>query len=141
MAKIQFRIEGHLENVALVGQAINTICTSVCSTSTAYQVEIAVVEICNNIIEHAYAQSSGMIDIALLLNGTELQLEFTDTGAAMPERLEAAPTLDFDPEKREELPEGGMGLFLIDTIMDSSETRRIQETNVLTVRKQLRTRQ
>ncbi|TAE23349.1 MAG: ATP-binding protein [Candidatus Kapaibacterium sp.] len=141
MATIQFRIKGHLENVALVGQAINTICTSVCSASTAYQVELAAVEICNNIIEHAYSKSYGNIDILLKLEGTELSLQFTDSGASMPETAQAPPQLDFDPLNRPDLPEGGMGLYLIETIMDSSDYQRLENKNILTVRKQLRTRQ
>jgi anti-sigma regulatory factor (Ser/Thr protein kinase) len=51
------------------------------------------------------------------------------------------PTLEFDANNLDKLPEGGMGLYLIDTIMDTREYTTSGNRNILTVTKQLRTRQ
>jgi serine/threonine-protein kinase RsbW len=141
MARIEFKIDGTFDNVRLVGQAINTICVNVCSTSTAYQIELATVEVCNNIIEHAYSDSSGEILVALELEDTHLTLRFRDSGIPVPEALFQAQAFEYDKSDLDNLPEGGMGLYLIHTIMDTREYSRIDNYNYLTVTKQLRTRQ
>lgn len=141
MPHIQFTINGQFENVALVGRAINTICTSVCSSATAYQIELATVEVCNNIVEHAYRSHEGLIEIDLTLQETLLELKFSDAGLAMERDLLTKPALEFNPDDLENVPEGGMGLYLIDTIMDSSSYSRIENTNVLVLTKQLNVRQ
>jgi serine/threonine-protein kinase RsbW len=140
MSRIEFKIDGTFDNVRLVGQAINTICVNVCSTSTAYQIELATVEVCNNIVEHAYNESAGEIFIELTLDESHLTLRFLDTGIPVPEALTQPPTFEFDADNLDKLPEGGMGLYLIETIMDTREYSRLNNQNILTVTKQLRTR-
>jgi serine/threonine-protein kinase RsbW len=141
MARIEFRIDGTFDNVRFVGQAINTICVNVCSTSTAYQIELASVEVCNNIIEHAYKDGSGEIHISLELEDTHLTLRFRDVGIPVPESLSQTQVFHYDKANIENLPEGGMGLYLIESIMDTREYSRIDNYNYLTLTKQLRTRQ
>lgn len=141
MAHIRFSIEGKFENVRLVGQAINTICVSVCSSATAYQVELATVEACNNIVEHAYETLEGSIDIDVRLLDTLLELCFIDSGLEMNSTAIFGKEFLYDPKDLDNLPEGGMGLYLIDTIMDSKEYKRENGKNYLFLTKQLKQKQ
>jgi serine/threonine-protein kinase RsbW len=140
MPRIRFTIDSHFENVRLVGQAINTICTSVCSTNTSYQVELATVEACNNIVEHAYNNQHGIIEIDVSLEDTLLELRLFDEGTPMTTPSKKPSEFSFNPNNIDDLPEGGMGLFLIDSIMDSSTYRREGNKNLLILTKQLNMR-
>jgi sigma-B regulation protein RsbU (phosphoserine phosphatase) len=76
-------------------------------------VELAISEICTNIIKHAYADTQGYINgcITLLENG--VQLDFYDNGDSFDPN--AVPQPQSDPH---ELVEGGYGLHIVRQIMD-----------------------
>ena len=50
--------------------------------------EIGVVELVNNIIEHAFAHASGSITVTCTPNRSYVTLDFSDAGAAMPTGLQ-----------------------------------------------------
>ena len=80
----------------------------------AYNVQLAVHEICTNIVGHGYSEhSSGRIKITLTLAKEPqiLIIDLHDTGRAVD--LSAIP----DPNL-EEAQEGGYGLFLVRQLMD-----------------------
>jgi serine/threonine-protein kinase RsbW len=79
-------------------------------------IELAVHEACVNIIEHAYGESAGQIEMTLTLteNPCRLEIWLRDTGKAGTLGALAAP----DPD---ELRERGYGLFLMNQLMDSVE--------------------
>jgi serine phosphatase RsbU (regulator of sigma subunit)/anti-sigma regulatory factor (Ser/Thr protein kinase) len=78
-----------------------------------YLIELAISEICTNIIKHAYANTEGNIDgrITLLNNG--MQLDFYDTGKSFDPNT--IPPPKSDPYQ---LEEGGYGLHIVRQIMD-----------------------
>lgn len=78
-----------------------------------YLIELAISEICTNIIKHAYASSSGNITgyVTLLSNG--IQLDFYDQGISFDPS--AVPQPKTDPQQ---LREGGYGLHIVRQIMD-----------------------
>jgi anti-sigma regulatory factor (Ser/Thr protein kinase) len=78
-----------------------------------YLIELAISEICTNIIKHAYAGKKGEIrgQVTLLNNGVELN--FYDHGASFDPN--SVPTPKADPQN---LSEGGYGLHIIRQIMD-----------------------
>ncbi|AOM84130.1 anti-sigma B factor RsbW [Salisediminibacterium beveridgei] len=87
-------------------------------------IKLAVAEACNNVVNHAYSQdgtTEGRNDIHLefTVYDDRVQLIVADRGGAV--------DLDFLKKKRgplnasqaiEDLKEGGLGLFLIETLMD-----------------------
>lgn len=79
-------------------------------------IELAVHEACVNIIEHAYRESAGSIEMTLTLSENPCQMEIwlRDTGKAGALEELAAPNPD-------ELRERGYGLFLMRQLMDSVE--------------------
>lgn len=78
-----------------------------------YLVELAISEICTNIIKHAYAELEGKVDgrITLLDNG--VQLDLYDTGASFDPNTIPPPQADLS-----RLKEGGYGLHIVRQIMD-----------------------
>ncbi len=78
-----------------------------------YLIELAISEICTNIIKHAYAGQEGEItgSITLLSNG--VQLDFYDFGAGFDPS--SVPQPNCDPHQ---LVEGGYGLHIVRQIMD-----------------------
>ena len=78
-----------------------------------YLIELAISEICTNIVKHAYAGLDGNIrgQVTLLNNG--VQLDFYDHGEGFDP--ESVPELKADPY---DLREGGYGLHIVRQIMD-----------------------
>jgi len=76
------------------------------------RVLVAVGEVCNNVIRHAYAGASGQpIAIALSVFPDRLIVDVEDEGVPYDPRGYAPPDLDT-------LPERGMGLFLVRQSVD-----------------------
>jgi serine/threonine-protein kinase RsbW len=73
---------------------------------------VAVGEICNNVIKHAYAGGSGQpIAIALSVYADRVAIEVEDWGVPYDPRRYTPPDLG-------SVPEGGMGLFLVHQSVD-----------------------
>ncbi|WP_425044412.1 ATP-binding protein [Primorskyibacter sp. S87] len=80
----------------------------------AVDIEIAVAEAINNVVEHAYAkQENGEIRISLHIATDSLSIALMDQGAPLPdERLPQGKPADLSGPLGT-LPEGGFGWFLI----------------------------
>jgi serine/threonine-protein kinase RsbW len=78
-----------------------------------YLIELAISEICTNIIKHAYAGKKGNISgqVTLLNNG--VALDFYDQGGSFDPNVVPEPSPD-----PHELNEGGYGLHIVRQIMD-----------------------
>lgn len=122
MSKIQLMIDSNLENVWMVGVTINRLCALVLDQTACNEVELAVVEAVNNCIEHAYHQQDGQeVRIALEIGAEAVEIVVEDSGEPLDHTLVetvSKDTLTFDPADMDNLPEGGMGWFLINSMMD-----------------------
>ncbi|NRB21038.1 MAG: ATP-binding protein [Rhodobacteraceae bacterium] len=80
----------------------------------AEDVQIALAEAVNNIVEHAYADTApGDVDIGCNLDTQQLWISIADAGRPLPRgNLTAGNPADLSVP-REDLPEGGYGWFLI----------------------------
>lgn len=78
-----------------------------------YLIELAISEICTNIIQHAYAGRPGEIDASITLLNNGIQLDFYDQGASFDPS--SVPQPNSDPHQ---LVEGGYGLHIVRQIMD-----------------------
>ncbi len=84
------------------------------------RVEICIVEALNNVVEHAYKDAKEReLEINAEIGDSYLTIEMIDKGIARTKFEEAK--FEFDPNDIFSLPEGGMGLFLIEKIMDETE--------------------
>ncbi|MDH2326634.1 ATP-binding protein [Cereibacter sp. SYSU M97828] len=89
--------------------------------------QIVLAEVLNNIVEHAYAEQGGGIDLLLWVEAGGLRCVVTDRGAPMPSgRL---------PKGRSphpgDLPQGGFGWFLIRSLARDLRYRRAEGRNEL----------
>jgi len=95
--------------------------------------QIVLAEICNNIVEHAYA-ARGAGEIRIRIWGPEAPLLFCiqDRGAAMPGGLIPRPNPpQADPTRPESWPEGGFGWSLVHTLTQRLEYWREDDVNTL----------
>lgn len=104
--------------------------------SVCNAVEICLTEALNNVIKHAYkGDHSQQIEILINLSDNVLEIVLIDSG--MPREKIKEPTLDFDPEDIENLPESGMGLYIIHQLMDTVEYHSNNGKNFFTLKKHL----
>ena len=125
MKQLRLTIDSNLEDVSLIGLAINKICEHLRMDEVqAYQVELCAVEALTNAIRHAYRNQPGHeVLVVLSITGDRLDLEICDRGAPMPcefvERLErGSRVFEFDQSNLASVPEGGMGLQIMHEVMD-----------------------
>jgi serine/threonine-protein kinase RsbW len=109
-----------MEYLSEISQQISATCRDLPSLPASsrgddfiYLIELAISEICTNIIKHAYAGRKGEINgrVTLLNNG--IQLDFYDHGSSFDPNTVPEPNLD-----PQHLPEGGYGLHIVRQIMD-----------------------
>jgi len=102
--------------------------------AAAGDVEIALAEAVNNVIEHAYCGRKGhKIAVRARLSKTALELTLSDNGRPLPGRhvpQGACPDLD---RPRNDLPEGGFGWGLIHQLTDHVRYERRKGQNLLSL--------
>lgn len=129
-----------MANVRLLGLAVHAFCVYLNFDDTeAYQTQLALVEAVTNIIRHAYdGQPDSEVEVTVTLYPQCLSLQVVDTGRPL---LALNPkVLEFDPSDHSHLPEGGMGLLIMQQVMDRVAYRRVGPSNILTMEKDFPTR-
>lgn len=117
----QITLSAELESLAAFRNHVKTICQGVSGLDeqAVYDVQLAVDEICTNIITHGYA---GMDPGSIILHvevGTEsLVVTITDFGHAFEPVEPPAPDPNASLEEREI---GGLGLFFVHSSVDDIE--------------------
>jgi len=91
---------------------------------------IAVEEIALNICDHAYGGEEGRLGIAVSGDAERLVTELVDDGPPFDPGAAPKPTLD-DPVDRRAV--GGLGVFLVQRLMDEFRYRRDGASNVVTL--------
>lgn len=95
---------------------------------------LALEEAVTNVINYAYGDGEGEITLTAERQGDALVFEIKDQGEAFDPTQVGEPDVTLPAEERQL---GGLGLFLIRKIMDGVHYRRIQDTNILTLTKQI----
>ncbi|MBI5170994.1 MAG: ATP-binding protein [Candidatus Eisenbacteria bacterium] len=126
-----FSTDSRLGNVELLARAVRGLVSAAGMPGReCAHVELALVEAVNNVVRHAYHGEPGhRVEVTATVDGASLVLEVADEGTPMPPH--GTPVLDFDPDDLASLPEGGMGLYLIHSVMDSVEYHSRDGRNVL----------
>ncbi len=117
---IKFSYPADTEYLSEISQRISTICRDLPSLPTGsrgddfiYLIELAISEICTNIVKHAYIGMDGEINGSVTLLNNGVQLDFYDQGASFDPNT--VPEPKSDPNN---LTEGGYGLHIVRQIMD-----------------------
>jgi serine/threonine-protein kinase RsbW len=135
--RLHLVIDSDVGNVALLGESTRAACVAVgLSATAAAEVELSVVEAVNNAIEHSYRTGSGEVRVTLTEATDAVEIEVRDRGEAMPAGiLDRAAALTFDPDKLQDLPEGGMGLGIVKDLMEDVRYESRAGENVLSMRR------
>jgi len=135
---ITLAITSDLQNVPLIGQAVEQLCALIpLSDIESHQIALCVVEAVTNAIVHAYGkETEHKIEVIFGQYPDHLILQICDTGRAMdPKRLDpqAPSPLDFDPCRLSSIPEKGLGLAIIRKTMDEVTYTTCEGKNILTL--------
>ena len=105
-----------------------------CPMKTKIQLDVAVEEIFVNIAHYAYGEEGGHADITIRTpeGGNEATITFKDRGVAFDPLKKEDPDTSLAVEDREI---GGLGIFMVKKSMDEVVYDRIDDQNVLTIRK------
>jgi anti-sigma regulatory factor (Ser/Thr protein kinase) len=95
----------------------------------AHKIEVAAEEVLVNIIHYAYPKKEGKIEICLKGSVDAIHIEIHDWGCPF-NPLEQGPSVDVGAPAEEREP-GGLGIYLIQQIMDEVSYRRDGDANVL----------
>jgi anti-sigma regulatory factor (Ser/Thr protein kinase) len=103
-------------------------CSCGFDAKVASQIALAVDEAATNVLEHAYAGAPDrVVEFRFEDRGPDLRIEILDSGAMVDPR--AVPSLDLDRYVSERRT-GGLGMVLMERIMDSVTFRRTARRNV-----------
>lgn len=135
--KLRMTIKSRLEQVSHVGASVRGILKDVISDDVAaYKIEVAVAEAINNVIKHAYGlERDHEIEIEMSLSSERVIFTIYDTGKAM--QFPEVSGINYDPGDRPRLPEGGMGIPLMKSIMDHVSYSRREGKNCIILCKRL----
>ena len=109
-----FTINSAYKNVSSVCFIAKTFCEeNYVNEDKTREIELSLAEALNNIIKHAYkGDETNKIEIAMTYDDNKLTIKLIDNG--IPRKNLKKPVLEFDPNDIDSLPEGGMGLFIIE---------------------------
>jgi len=96
--------------------------------------KLAVDEACTNIVKHGYRGDAGFIEVVVTGNGREFSIAIHDQGKSFDLRNVKSPDLKMYVETRRR---GGLGVFLMNQLMDEVRYRAGDDGNVLTMSKRL----
>lgn len=118
-----------LENLAAAAAAARGVAERRLSPADANEMEVAVTEICSNIIRHGHPHDPEH-QFTMTLRGTArgVEVEIRDEGPAFSFEHRTMPRVDV---ALEDLPEGGFGMALVEAFMDVVEYSREGHVNVI----------
>ncbi len=125
-------IEAKLENMEIVQDFIGKRLVG-SPVKIQNQISIAVDEIFSNIARYAYHPGVGSAKVRISV-GDDITIEFEDSGVAYDPLSAGKPDTTLPAEEREL---GGLGLYLVENLMDSVEYGREGSMNILTIKKNL----
>jgi serine/threonine-protein kinase RsbW len=126
-----------LENLPKIRAFVKECCTTTdLDSNSAYDLVLAVDEICTNIATHGYkGLEPGMITVRFKAGKDRVTITISDKGHPFDPGNAPEPNLDGDWRKR---PVGGLGLFLVNKIADKvSYKTGPDDTNHLTLVKKI----
>lgn len=138
---LTLKIDSQLTNTTLVAMAIRGVCAmTTLSPVEINRLELCLVEIVNNAIEHAYDNEAGhSVEVCVWLDNETMNLSVSDWGSSIPEDVIA----DHEPEPHDpDNPEtwlcSGRGLHIVNKLMDQVSYKTDDGKNSFIMSKQLR---
>ena len=129
-----------IEEVPKLNAFIEEVCETLgFSPSTTMQINLAIEEAVVNVMNYAYPLNSHG-DVTIEAQSNDLRVKFTiiDSGTPFDPTVQGEVDTTLSVKDR---PIGGLGIHLVRQIMDSINYERLDELNVLTLRKKLEIKQ
>lgn len=118
-APTQYRLKlpSQSDNLSLIRELVTKVATKVgFSNDDVSKIELAVDEACANVIKHAYGKNSRkIIDVLIKVDTQKLMVVVTDKGKGFKPDEIKLPKMN---EYLQEMRVGGLGIYLIETLMD-----------------------
>jgi len=130
-------VPGQFEQLARIAEFVTQAAREAgLADDDVFHVEMAVDEACSNIIEHAYADRSGDIDLTCVKSAPgAFEITIHDSGRSFNPDGVALPPLDI-PADVDDLNEGGLGLYFMRKLMDEVRFEMVAgQGNTLTMTK------
>ena len=136
---VRLEIDSELANTTLVAMAVRGLCAmTALSPVEVNRVELCVVEIVNNAIEHAYGCEKGhKVEVDVNLLKSSLSLTVSDWGKPMEENKLDAKDFPVDVDTTAWLC-SGRGLPIVKSLMDKVEYQSVDDKNSFIMSKQIR---
>ena len=131
---LEISLVNDLREIAAAAAKIDAFCEEQgLAPQTAYALNLSIDEILTNTISYGYDDDEQhRIGLSLRKEGDVLVVEIVDDGRAFDSSLASDPDIDSSLEER---ALGGLGLFLVQKMMDDVTYQRRDELNVITLRK------
>ena len=131
---LELSLVNDLKEIGDAASRIDTFCEEHGLTpQIAYAVNLSIDEILTNTISYGYDdEEEHRIGLTLHLQGDSLVVEIVDDGRAFDSSLEREANIEATLEER---AIGGLGLFLVQQMMDDVAYQRRDDFNVITLRK------
>ena len=131
---LELSLVNDLREIGAAAEKIDAFCEArSLSPQIAYAVNLSIDEILTNTISYGYDdEAEHRIDLTLRQEGDTLVVVIVDDGRAFDSSLEREPNVDATLEER---ALGGLGLFLVQQMMDDVDYQRRDTLNVITLRK------
>jgi anti-sigma regulatory factor (Ser/Thr protein kinase) len=130
------RLAASLKNIPRFREVATRACTRAGASADARMgLELAVDEVCTNIIQHGYdPDRQGEISLTIELDTDEARITVVDSGRPFSPDEAAEPDLEAPWDER---PVGGLGWHLVRSVVDEIHYRRDGSENLLTLVKRL----
>lgn len=135
---LSLKIDSDLASVELVAGVVRAVCSGSLGEDALNDLEIGIVEAINNVIKHGYSgQKGSSVEVSIGLRKDRVVIDIIDQAPPMPEGklADAAKAQRPDTRTIADLPEGGMGLSLIQMTMDEVRYSSHDGSNRLTLTK------
>ena len=131
---LELSLVNDLQEIGAAAARIDAFCEQrEITPQIAYAVNLSIDEILTNTISYGYEDDEQhRIGLSLRTEGDTLVVEIVDDGRAFDSSLERETDTESSLEQR---ALGGLGLFLVQQMMDDVTYRRRDELNVITLRK------
>lgn len=126
-------VPGKLESLQIIGDFIRDHCVALQNfPDVLNDIQLAVDEACANIVKHGYSGSPGNITISLELQPDSVLIRISDTAPPFNGNSAPKPLLSGDVDRRQP---GGLGIFLMKSLMTQVQYQRVGNKNILTMKK------
>lgn len=135
---LQLIIPSRKKDSRLIGQAVHIFCLHLgLDEIESYHLELATVEAIHNIVNHAYKNCPDCI-IKVYVKGMNDKIIFTLIDQGQPADFPLTKNCPVQPEEGiSNLPESSMGIYIINSVMDSVKYDVFENKNILTMVKYL----